>query len=183
MFKRKKTLDTISLGELKMLYARIDCEIQSHRKEIQMIDDTIIANLQKSKQTIEDFELQSIARKIAEYTDEKRMLIQKFETLDIKRACLHRLILMKEQAVKLPLYTRDTDILDTIDIESLSESREEEMVRDEINAARTEKLFSVVSEKISQDELDRILAVIKATSIDGECIACAKADIDDIMQV
>ena len=182
MSRQKKNLNEISLGELKMLYAQIECDIQSHRKEIQKVDDIIIANLQKSKLTIEDFELQSLARRIAECTEEKRMLIQKFETLDIKRASLHRLILMKEKEAGLSIYARNTDILDTLDIESLSESQEKEMVRNKLNAAHTEKLFSVVSEN-RQDELDRILAVIKATSLDDESIACAKADIDDIMQV
>lgn len=175
MFKRKTSLKKITLSELKMLDAQLDCKIQATMKEIKEADASISAALLKSKKTFEEYEQKSIAREITSTAERQRELLQRLETVEVKRSAVLRLISIKE--TESPFFSQQKDLLDEIDITSVEKLAEESEVRKDVSAERAKILLNKLEDSA---EYEQILAVVKSASLDGESVVFAKAEIDEI---
>ena len=175
MFKRKKTLDNISLSEMKMLDAQLECSIQSIMQEIKDADKKIDSCLLKSKKTMEEYEQKSIAREITSLVNQQRDLLQRLETVETKRRTLLHLISIKE--TESPLFTEKRDLLDKLDMDSVAELAEEAAIEKDVQNTRAKEMLKKLEDN---DDYAKILSVVQSTALNGEDVVCAKAEIEDI---
>lgn len=175
MFKRKKSLKKVTLSELKMSDAQMEFRIQSIQKEIKEVDQQISDCLLKGKTILNDIEQQSLARTISRLVDQQRDLIQKLDAAETKRHALLRLINIKES--ELSLSGKQNDIIDNIDLKSVANAQEDFDVENEMSQRRAKQILQTLD---GNQDYDRILAILKAESLDDESVTVAKAEIDDL---
>lgn len=175
MFKRKTSLNKITLSDLKMLDAQLDCQIQATMKEIKETDASISASLLKSKNTLEEHEQRSIAREVTSSVERKRELYQRLETVEVKRRAVSRLISIKE--TESPFLSQQKDLLDEIDLNSVEEFVGESEIQKDVTVEHAKILLNKLEDG---REYEQILAVVKSASLDGESVSLAKAEIDNI---
>ena len=175
MFKRKKSLKKVTLSELKMSDAQMEFRIQSIQKEIKEVDQQISDCLLKGKTILNDIEQQSLARTISRLVDQQRDLIQKLDAAETKRHALLRLINIKESESSLS--GKQNDIIDNIDLKSVANAQEDFDVENEMSQRRAKQILQTLD---GNQDYDRILAILKAESLDDESVTVAKAEIDDL---
>lgn len=176
VFKRtgkKKTLDKISAGELKMLSAELECRIAALNEDVRIATVKIDAFLSSAEIGSHDAELEFAARELSNQLRIRADLRQRLASAQNKRFAVDRLISIKEEMINLS--HSKADLLDLLDTEALCEEQEERNVREGFEKMRIENILSAAGE---ETRYEKILETLKAVNRNEKTVANAREEME-----
>jgi len=178
MKKRKqRTLEQISLGELKMEDAGLTYRISKTQEDITLVDEAIKSKLEECNSNLEPYQLEKIGHDVTGLIQKKQNLIQNLDSFSKKRIIVQKLISMKEESTNF--FPNIRDIVDTLDIEDVLSTQEKMTVNSAVQSARTMKLLK---NNGGYDHYNDVLSIIRSISYDDESISSAKMDLEKLIE-
>ena len=178
MFGRsRKTLDKISVGDLKMIGAEMDYKISLLKTSIKETEDKITLSLERSKEAESDIVIESIARETAGNVGILREFLEKLDAEETKKRAVQRLIALKEETA---MRKSAWNILcKEIDLDKLIAEQEESGIQESVEKLQAERILESCEKK---SDFPQILTILKDVRYNGEGVEFAKSDLENLVK-
>lgn len=137
-FGKKKTLDKVSEGELKILLAEQEHQEALLEREIAELNSAVRRQLLAGKEAQTETDAELLSRELENLLERKKEAVQRKIAVQNKRHAAVRLLHMKQDA---QMQSRKSSVLDVIDIDSIISRQEAVLEQNDVESMRVERIL------------------------------------------
>ena len=170
LFGKKKSLDKVSEGELKLLLAELEFQESSLEREISELNTAVKKQLSICKNILTENEMELLSCELENLVSLKEDAIQRKTAIQNKRHAVVRLLHVKQE-----MQSYKTSVLDVIDIDSIISHQEAMHEQKDIESMRVEQILENTR---TDRKHTKILNLIRAVNADSYSVNDAEREIE-----
>ena len=174
LFHRKKTLDKIPLGDLHIMKAEIEWNLDRNATHLHDVDEQIQQILFETQTRKSEDGIEFAAKQISHLIEAKRLYLAEKENYGTKLLALEKLIRAKEMQQTFP--RKHQDILDVLDVDGFLEDQETQRIQTELGQMQLEKVLDYGSSA----DYTKITTILNSLCFDTEDVVLAKTELDEL---
>lgn len=173
-FGKKKTLDKVSEGELKILLAELEHQEILLEREITELNTSVRKQLSSCAAVHTETEAELLSRELENLLELKRSAVQRrLAILNKRHAVIHLLHLKQEAQMK----SRNYSVLDVIDIDSIISHQEAVQEQKDVESMRVER---ILENSRTGETYAKISAIVHSIRTDSCSVDDAEKDIEKL---
>ena len=170
LFGKKKSLDKVSEGELKLLLAELEFQESSLEREISELNTAVKKQLSICKNILTENEMELLSCELENLVSLKEDAIHRKTAIQNKRHAVVRLLHVKQE-----MQSYKTSVLDVIDIDSIISHQEAMHEQKDIESMRVEQILENTR---TYGKHTKILNLIRAVNADSYSLNDAEREIE-----
>ena len=171
-FGKKKTLDKVSEGELKILLAELEHQETLLEREITELNSSVRKQLTSCAAVQTETEAEIFSRELENLLELKKNAVQRKFAVQTKRHAVVRLLHLKQEA---QMICRKNSVLESIDIDSIISHQETVLEQKDVESMRVER---ILENSLTEEKHADIFAVVHAVRTDS----CSVDDAEKIFE-
>lgn len=174
LFNRKKSLDKIPLGDLHIMKAEIEWNLDRNATHLHDVDEQIQQILFETQTCKSESGIEFAAKQISHLIEAKRLYLAEKENYGTKLLALEKLIRAKEMQQTFP--RKHQDVLDVLDVDGFLEDQETQRIQTELGQMQLEKVLDYGSSA----DYTKITTILTSLCFDTEDVVLAKTELDEL---
>ena len=171
-FGKKKTLDKVSEGELKILLAELEHQETLLEREITELNTSVRKQLASCAAVQTETEAELLSRELENLSELKKDAVQRKLTVQNKRHATIRLLHLKQEA---QMKSRKNSVIDVIDIDSIISHQEAVLEQKDVESMRLER---ILENSRTGETYAKISAIVHAVRTSSCSVEDAEKDIE-----
>ena len=171
-FRKKKTLDKVSEGELKILRAELEHQEALLEREITELNSSVRKQLASCAAVQTETKAELLSRELENLSELKKDAVQRKLTVQNKRHATIRLLHLKQEA---QMKSRKNSVIDVIDIDSIISHQEAVLEQKDVESMRLER---ILENSRTGETYAKISAIVHAVRTSSCSVEDAEKDIE-----
>ena len=164
-FGKKKTLDKVSEGELKILLAELEHQETLLEREITELNASVRKQLASCAAVQTETEAELLSRELENLSELKKDAVQRKLAVQNKRHATLRLLHLKQEA---QMKSRKNSVLDVIDIDSIISHQEAVQEQKDVESMRVERILENSQTGETHAKISAIIHAVRTSSCSVE---------------
>ena len=174
-FRKQKTLDKISEGDLKIYLAELEYQETALEREIAELNSAVRKQLISCTAVQRETDVELLSRELENLSELKKDAVLRKLSVQNKRHAVIRLLHLKQES---QMKTQKRSVLDVIDIDSIISYQEVVHEQNDVESMRVER---ILENSLGAETYAKIRSIVYALRVNSYSVDDAEKDIEELI--